>query len=270
MQSWTMKSVGWGLALVLIATSAMVATGCGRRAARYEARQNALHERMALRYTQQLLRIASADTGCSPQQLTFTAITPEVYMVIGCGLPHEYLLDCPRRCRWLRIEPTPSIASGVLQCSPEMIQLEPQGSPMRRMASGCGRMASFDLVCQAEHCNWTQSGPVVARAQQPTGQTVHVRGQVSSGQSSGQSLVVDHQIPLAALQSQIAGQRDALLQCLGGSGIHLGFRWTAEGQVIVSLPPNLAGSATESCLNGILGNLRVNASAPGEVLIPVH
>ncbi|HEY8431125.1 MAG TPA: hypothetical protein VIL20_22250 [Sandaracinaceae bacterium] len=216
------------------------------------------------RYTRHLIQIAARDTGCHPSALVPTQIAsqPAVFTVTGCQAPVEYWLQCGRRnCRWRRVARLEESAAASLGCAPTMIAVQPTQTPNVRYASGCGRTASFTVVCNGAACGWAPTGPVqgavaAAPAQPPPATAVVVPGPEPA--------------PPTAIQSQLQAQREAILSCVDSGPLTLRVRWTADGQVLVQLPPEMVGTAAEGCVQAVLGGLRVTAQAAGEIVVPIQ
>lgn len=238
--------------IALLAIAAIGGAGCGGRRARADARR---YER----YTQNLVTTASQQTGCPPGALTPQQISdgPAVFTVTGCTTPIEYWLQCGGRgnrdCNWQHVALLNEAAAMPLACPPQGIQQQLTASPNMRYATGCGRTAAFTIACNGGACGWAQSSPVQG------GTGVEVMAQQPPQQD-----------PDASIQAQVQTHREAILSCLDEGGITLRVRWTGDGQVIVTLPADLQGTAAEGCINAVLGALRVAASQPGEASIPVQ
>lgn len=245
---------------LVIALIAAAAGGCAGRRARLEARR---YER----YTRNLVNTASQQTGCPAAALTPQQIAdgPPVFTVTGCTTPIEYWLECRgrgnRNCDWRNVALLNEAAAMPLGCPPQGIQQQLTAAPNMRYATGCGRTAAFTIACNGAACGWAQSSPV----QGGTGMVVMQQPQPQVGPQPPPP-----QSPDAAIQAQVQMHREAILSCLDEGSITLRLRWTADGQVLIQLPANLAGTAAEGCINAVLGALRVAASAPGEVTVPVQ
>ena len=264
-RSKVLRTVRAALGVALVATLVLGVTGCRRRGAVVAGGLDA-------RQHQQLLRYAARATGCNEAMLSPSLISapPSVYTVTGCTTPVEYWQECSRRrCRWHDIGLLNEVAAVVLQCPPQMIQQQPSPAPQTRYAVGCGRIASFNMGCTGRTCAWAQSGPVqaaggntaVAQAPPPQGQQQVV---VQPGPSTNQA-------PAANLEVQVQQSREAVLSCIDETtSLTLRFRWTAQGQVMVQLPPELAGTAAEGCIQAALGTLSVSAQQAGEIAVPLR
>jgi hypothetical protein len=244
------------------AVAALGATGCHSRAVVNDARME--------RYRESMLRDAARDTGCSPGQLTPMQISaqPAVFTVTGCAAPIEYWLQCSRRrrCRWQHVPTLNEAAAASLGCAPQMVQQQPSQAPNVRFASGCGRTAPFTMTCNGVACGWAQTGPVAAAA---------APGPVVAQPPSGGVVVVPQQQPQGspppnAVQTQVLAQREAILSYIDDGTLTLHLRWTADGQVVVEVPPALVGTAAEGCVQAVLGGMRVQAQASGEVVVPIQ
>ncbi len=251
------RTNAWKAWLIGVAAiAALGGTGCRSRAVVNDARM--------ARYRESMIRDAARDTGCSPGQLVPSQIAaqPAVYTVTGCASPIEYWLECGRRgrCRWRNVPTLNESAATSLQCAPQTIQQQPSQAPNVRYATGCGRTAPFTMSCNSVACGWAQSGPV-----QTVGPTVE------QGPAGGVVVVPQEQPTQApALQAQVQAQREAILSCIDDGSLTIRLRWTADGQVVVQLPPELVGTAAEGCVQAVLGGMRVQAQASGEVVIPIQ
>ena len=82
-------------------------------------------------------------------------VMPGVVQVRGCGARREYVIGRRR-------EPITSItdverrASVEMRC-PESTLLVESPAPAVRAVTGCERVARFDLICHARHCDWTMT-----------------------------------------------------------------------------------------------------------------
>jgi len=247
-QAWR-SSVVAVLALVI-----MSAWGCGRRAV--------VQDGSSARQQRELLAYGERHTGCPAGQLQTVMIgqSPAVWSVMGCTQPREYWLNCARRrCRWERVHTLNEIAARTMQCPPQMIQQQLTQSPNLRVATGCGQQMTYGMQCNGRDCDWAPTGaaaPVAASSGGGTPVTPTAQPQPSA---SGGSLT-----------GQLQAQREAILTCTDRDTIELTLRWTADGMVQVQLPPDLAGSAAEGCIQAALANLRVQAEQAGSVTIPVQ
>jgi hypothetical protein len=244
--------------LVVVAAAAVLGgTGCHRRAVVSDARLQ--------RYAERLIREAARDTGCDAGQLAPSQIAaqPAVFTVTGCAHPIEYWLECSRRgrCRWRNVAGLNEAAAASLACAPPSIRQQPSQAPNVRFASGCGRTAPFTMTCNGVACGWSQSGPVQAQAGVPT---------VAQPPSGGVVVVPQQQPVPNAIQSQVQAQREAILSCVDDGNLTLTLRWTADGQVLVQLPPELVGTAADGCVQAVLGGMRVRAQASGQVVVPIQ
>ncbi len=262
-KAWTAWVVG------VAALAALGATGCHRRG-------GPIRDARMERYTQNMLREAARDTGCALGQLTPTQIAsqPAVFTVTGCTAPIEYWLQCGsrnRHCRWQNVPMLNESATASLSCDPQLIQQQPTQAPNVRYATGCGRTAPFTMSCNGAACGWSQTGPVQGAsptvAQPPSGGVVVVPQQQAQAVPPPQQPV---QAPPNALQVQVQAQREAILSCVDDGSLNLRLRWTADGQVIIQLPPSLIGTAAEGCIQAVLGGMRVQAQASGEVVVPIQ
>ncbi|MCB9595161.1 MAG: hypothetical protein H6719_20760 [Sandaracinaceae bacterium] len=261
-----LHNLGFRAALVaLVALTAVGTYGCHRRVV--------VNHAQASRYQRNLLRYAQRDTGCQAGQLTPVQIgqQPDVFTVTGCTFPVEYWLSCGRRgrrCSWQRIPTLNEQAAAPLQCQPQMIQQQLTQNPNVRVAGGCGNQGTFQMACNGQACGWALAGPIAGQAvatappppayQGGAGGGVAVQPTAQPGQET------------AAVQAQLQSQREAILSCIDGPGINLTVRWTAQGLVQIALPPEMAGSAAEGCIQAALGTLRVAATQAGQVTIPVQ
>lgn len=252
----------WGLIAVL-AIAMVGAFGCRRRRAR-----GTIEPRRMARYEENMLRHAQRDTGCSAAQLSPQLIHPDprVYSVLGCAQPVEYWLECNEaktRCRWRDVPRLHEQAAQILGCQPEMVQQQPTQTPNVRWATGCGQRVAFAMQCNAAACGWAQTA-----APQGAGGVVVVPQQQTGAQATAQ--VPAQAPPEQALQSQVQTQREAILSCVDSGTLTLRLRWTADGQVIVQLPPELVGTAAEGCIQAAIGALTVSAQQAGELEVPLQ
>ena len=246
--------------MAVLAVALVAAWGCRRR--------GVVTGGLSARDHTRLMHHAQRDTGCPAAQLSPSLISspPNVYTVTGCAQPQEYWQECRgRRCRWHRVQPLHESASGLLSCPPQMVQQQLTQQPSMRTAVGCGRMVTFAMACTGSACAWSPASPVQAQgaavtaAPQPQAQQ---QVTVASPPAQGN--------PSAALQAQVQQQREAVLSCVDpGTTLVLSLRWTADGQVIVQLPDNLAGTAAEGCIQAALGALQVAAQQPGTIEVPL-
>ncbi len=244
----------------VLAVAAVAAGGC-RRTRVVDAGQ-------MQRYVAHVVRLAARDTGCPEGQLAPMQIAtePPVFTVTGCGNPPvEYWLNCGRRrCSWRNVPRLQETASPALACAPDGILLQPTQVPNVRYATGCGRIAPFTIACNGAACQWAMNGPVqqgAPVAAPPPPQAPPATAVVVAPQPGA---------PPTVIQSQVEAQREAILSCIDSGSLTLRVRWTAEGQVLVQLPADMAGPAAEGCIQAVLGGLRVTAHAAGEVVVPVH
>ncbi|MBX3272753.1 MAG: hypothetical protein KF729_21000 [Sandaracinaceae bacterium] len=256
------KDLAWRVAMIaLAALTVTAALGCGRRhtvVVRDAGRGQ--------RYQESLIRLAARDTGCHPGQLTPMQIgqEPGVYTVTGCTVPMEYWLHCVRRgrnCQWRRIPTLNEQAAPLLGCAPQMIQQQFTQAPNVRLAAGCGRQGTFQMGCNGAACGWGMTGAVGGGGAPPPGYGGGVAVEPTAAQGGQET---------AALSAQLQQQREAILSCVDQPMVNLTLRWTAQGIVQVALPPEMAGSAAEGCIQAALGTLRVAASQPGQLSIVVH
>jgi len=243
-----------GGVVVALALTMALAFGCGRR--------GVVQDGSSARQQRELLRYGARHTGCPAGQLQGVMInqSPPVWAVMGCTQPREYWLSCARRrCRWERIHTLNEIAAQTMQCPPQMIQQQLTQTPNLRVATGCGQQMTYAMQCNGRSCDWAPAGaptPVAPAATAGGGTPVTPTAQPPA---SGGSLT-----------GQLQSQREAILSCTDADTIELTLRWTADGTVQVQLPPALAGSAAEGCIQAALSNLRVQADQPGSVTIPVQ
>ena len=248
--------------IVILALTVLSAWGCRRRPP--VTTGGALTARQHTR----LLRYAQRHSGCPAAQLSAALMStaPDVYTVSGCAQPADYWLQCSRRrCRWQHIAPLHEQAARLLQCPSQQIQQQPTQAPNMRAVSGCGRILAFTMSCTDRDCAWYASSPVQAQgvvgaAPPPQYQPQYQQQQVTAGVSAQ-----------VTLQAQVQQQREAVMSCLDpGQELTLGLRWTEQGQVIIQLPPNLAGTAAEGCIQAALGALQVAAQRAGELQVPMN
>lgn len=250
-----------GAVVGLIALMAIGASACGRRARAIANGGNA-------RQIASLVQQAARDTGCQPGQLSPGQIGPDVYTVTGCTQPVEYLLQCGRRrhCAWVRVATLNEAAAPYLQCQPQMIQQQPTQAPNVRYATGCGQQAAFTIQCDGRGCGWMMSGPPQGMAPQVAVQPQQPQGPVVV--QPGAPVVAQGEV--AAVQSQLQTQREAIMSCVDVGSFNLTVRWTAQGVVQIALPPELAGTAAEGCIQAAIGTLRVVTQHAGQAVIPLR
>lgn len=254
-----MNNTGTRAALLAVLTlSLLVAGGCRRRAPLGSPGGGLDHREYS-----QLMRYATRHTGCGEAVLTPTLIStaPNVYSVTGCAQPVEYWQHCSRRrCRWRRIEPAHETAAEWLQCQPTMVQQQMTAAPTTRTVVGCGQALTLTLGCDGRTCVWN---PAMQGQQQVYAQTPAAPPPPRDVQVGGGASML--------LSAQVQAQREAVLSCVDpGASLTLSLRWTAEGSVLLQLPPELAGTASEGCIQAALGALQVAAQAPGQVRVPVR
>lgn len=249
----------------LLVLAALVLGACGG------SRSPLDNPRLLARYERNLPAAAARDSGCAPGAITATRVAREVWVAQTCNLPIEYRIECAgRSCNWIRLPTLNEQAAPLLQCQPQLIQQQPAGVPTVRVASGCGRQATFSLTCNGPACGWSATSAVVTLAPQtvdpvaPLGSEPAPPRVTTSGGEGGD--------PSASLQSQVELQRDALMSCIEGAEgtITLTLRWTGDGRVNIVLPPQMAGTVAEGCIQAILGALSVSAQSPGEVVVPLN
>jgi hypothetical protein len=253
--------------VAVVATTALAAWGCRRRTV-----DTTISPERMQRYEANMLRHAERDTGCPAAQLSPQLIhsDPRVYAVYGCDQPIEYWLRCSRnnrRCSWRHVPRLHEQAAPMLGCQPESVQIQPTQAPNIRYASGCGASMAFAIQCNAAACGWTQTvapqgggGVIVVPQQQAQAQA----------QPAGPAQAPPAGAPANALQSQVQTQREAILSCVDDATLMLRLRWTADGQVIIQLPPELVGTAAEGCIQAAVGALQVQAQEPGEIAVPLQ
>ncbi len=260
---------------IVVSLLALVGTGsvgCAGREARRAAARTARHER-------QLLAHASRDTGCPGQQLVAQQISaePPVFSVTGCATPIEYWMRCGGRrqqyCQWRHVARVNEAAAEPLACPPDAILQRATQTSNERVASGCGRAASFRMICNDAACGWALTGsvrgaqppaePEQSAAQSPAQETptVEPTGAAPAPATSGPGL---------ALSDRVSRQREAILSCVDGPSVTLHLRWTADGRVLTQLPSQLSGTPSEGCVHEAVGTMRVQAGEAGEIVIPVH
>jgi len=258
-----------GTILVLVALTAMGAMGCRRRGRTPGA--------VSARYQRNLLRLAARDTGCAANQLQPMQITgdPAVFAVTGCTFPIEYWLQCGRRgrrCRWSRVPTLNEQAAAPLQCQPQMIQQQLTQAPNMRVAMGCGRQATFGMACNGSACGWAMAGPAQAPTPAATAAVPPPPGgaQVSAVPPPPGAQAGAQPADNSAVTGQLQAQREAILSCLDSPSVTLHIQWTADGMIHVTLPPELAGSAAEGCVQAAVSMLRITAQSAGQMTVPVQ
>lgn len=254
------SNLAWrGAVVVLVALVGASAFGCRRHVVVEDGR--------GMRYQRNLIRYAVRDTDCPAAQLTPMQIgaQPDVYTVTGCTFPVEYWLQCGRgrHCRWQRVPTLNEQAAASLACQPQLIQQQLTQAPNVRIAAGCGRQATFQIACNGAACGWALASGIQGGAAAPP---------PSYGGTAVQPTAQPAAAPpeTAALQAQLSAHREAIMSCIDQPGVNLTIRWTAQGLVQIALPPELAGSAAEGCVQAALGTLRIAATQAGQVTIPVQ
>lgn len=115
------------------------------------------------RWQRRLEGLARRELGCRSVRLV--ALNTSVWQVDGCGLLVEYELLCAgRHCSWHRIEPAALRAARDFGCPIGALSAT-ASSATRRELAGCGRAATYSLMCGANHCEWQSYGasaPVAA------------------------------------------------------------------------------------------------------------
>jgi hypothetical protein len=146
-------------ALLVLATL-VVAASCGGLRARRDGRVDG-------RSLQRLERIGQRDMRCR-EAMRVVQLTPVEYQVDGCGQLREYAYVCVgrRRCDWQPVVPAVGRATVDLQCPIEQLAMAAPIATQRDFL-GCGRAASYQLVCGAAGCTWVSMPPPVAAVPTP-------------------------------------------------------------------------------------------------------
>lgn len=160
----------WSKIVVLgVIVSATLLFGCRRR---YDPLRS---PGRLQRYEENLIQLASRDTGCSPVQVQPVRIAERVWTANTCTGPREYFLHCRSRgrrwanCRWWRIGTVGDAAAPVLQCPPPSIGQQLGAAPTERWAAGCGRTVPVELRCNTVGCGWIATRPVQGTPSGPVG-----------------------------------------------------------------------------------------------------
>lgn len=251
---------GWALVVALFA---LVASGCVRRSDPYG------HvPRVDARRLRNLHHIASRELACPAAVLQAQALTDRVWQVSGCGQVREFAIMARGRRRgaqWRPLEPIGRRAVVEMACPPQMLSITaPQ--PLERELVGCGRRATYHVVCGDIDCAWAMSAHSGAWTE----------GAAATAPASAAVVVVADpgRAPVGvapevdgALRAAIDAQRDALLACAGGQApLAVIARWGAGGAVEIALGAPHAGSAAEPCARAAVGALQVTTGAPGEII----
>jgi hypothetical protein len=139
------------LAVWLVAVS--LAPGCVRRADAPGA-----SPRVDSRRIHSLYEVASRDIGCPTAALAIQPLTDRVYQVGGCGVTREYAIvgrgrGRYRGARWVAIAPVVERAGSEMACDRSMLAIGAP-APTSRVVTGCGRSASYAIVCSEVDCAW--------------------------------------------------------------------------------------------------------------------
>lgn len=229
----------------------------------------------------QLLRQAEADLRC--HSLTLTAIDPRVVQVVGCGQVRDFVGD-GRRSHWVALRSVEAQAVAEMACSSEDTVVTAPSARMRT-ATGCARVARYDLVCEEDSCEWRMTAHAGAWAgtRPPRGPDATDAWSVPAAplttdttpyESSTSWTVPGGEVELAipepppspdpvdVVTRVIDGASAALHSCAPGP-LTVHAAWSIDGVVTFSLPPSLAGTAWEACLHQYLEAPRVLAATPG-------
>lgn len=145
---------GQALALrALVAVGALVVVvGCGGLRAR---RDGTVDSRALGR----LERIGQRDMRCR-EAMRVVQLTNVEFQVDGCGQLREYAYMCVgrRRCDWQPVVPAVGRATVDMQCAIEQLAMAAPTATQRDFL-GCGRAASYQLICTAGGCTWVSMPP---------------------------------------------------------------------------------------------------------------
>ncbi|AKF09499.1 hypothetical protein DB32_006648 [Sandaracinus amylolyticus] len=235
---------------------ALSSVGCRRRSDPYTE-----VPRVDARRLRNLHHVASRALACPAAALQARQLTDRVWQVSGCGHLREFAIigrgaGRYRGARWVAMQTIAERASSEMACPPQSLTI---AAPVEteRMVAGCGRSASYAVVCGEVDCAWVMSGRAGAWAEPAAAQVVVVAQPTASVAPEVDS----------ALRGAIEAQRAAILACSGGvAPVAVVTRWGADGAVNVGLGAPHAGSAIEQCARAALGTLQVTTGAPGELI----
>jgi hypothetical protein len=122
---------------------------------------------------QNLLRVASRHLQCPLRELEGAEIAERVWEVAGCGVQREYVLvgrgyGRYRGARWTAIVPVAERAASELACPAQGLSITAPTARERAVA-GCGRSATYAMVCDAQRCAWVMTAHAGAWAETPSG-----------------------------------------------------------------------------------------------------
>lgn len=259
--------------LVALAFSALLVTGCHRRARQAQGTVVATAGgtqtvTVSHRHFRNLVRTAARDMRCSNREVAPQEVSPGIFAVSGCGQLRDYVMICAgrRHCRWVGIQPVEQVAMAETQCQSGQIVVQAP-APLSRQVAACGQTLTYGLACHAAGCVWTRGAPASAvMMQSEPGTSVIV---VPDGASTGQVVVQEGAPPAQAsddadvvqidaagtLQSLLASQLATLRACTQGNTVTLQVRWSAQGQVAVGLAAPHAGTPIEACVQQAFGSI---------------
>ncbi|UJR87053.1 hypothetical protein [Sandaracinus amylolyticus] len=253
-----MRAVVWCFVVVV----ALASVGCRRGSDPHTE-----VPRVDARRLRNLHHAASRALACPAAALQARQLTDRVWQVSGCGQVREFAIigrghGRYRSARWVAMQTIAERASYEMACPPQSLTI---AAPIEteRTVAGCGRSASYAVVCGEVDCAWVMSGRAGAWAE-PTPAPVPA--------ATAQVVVVVDPAPVApevdgALRRAIEAQRATILACGGGVGpLAVVARWGADGAVTVGLGAPHAGSAIEACARAALGAMQVTTGAPGELI----
>jgi hypothetical protein len=151
-------------ALVTVALVALSA--CVRRADAYGRVPHVDERRLA-----NLQALASREMACPAVTLAITPLDMRVYQVTGCGMVREWAIMGRGRGRyqgaqWRPVVPIGQRASAEMACPPEGLAIAAP-LPTERTASGCGRAATYAILCGDLDCAWVMTSHTGAWAGAP-------------------------------------------------------------------------------------------------------
>ena len=140
---------GWALVVALFA---LLAAGCGRRD------HYGYVPRVDARRLRNLHNVASRELACPAAVLQSQALTDRVWQVSGCGQVREFAIMARgrRRAGWRPLDSVAQRAVTEMACPPHMLSMT-ASQPLERELVGCGRRATYQVVCGDLDCGWVMS-----------------------------------------------------------------------------------------------------------------
>ncbi|MDQ3036927.1 MAG: hypothetical protein M3Y87_31325 [Myxococcota bacterium] len=147
-----MRAVVTAVLISLLAVS----SGCARRSHAY-----AEVPRVDQRRLRNLHHVAAQQMGCPSAALEAAPLTERVWQVAGCNQVREYAIMSRGRgryrgARWRPVVPLARRASNELACGVQTLAITAT-SPVERGVSGCGRSATYAIVCDRVDCAWVMT-----------------------------------------------------------------------------------------------------------------